>query len=457
MFSTLAGLVPRDRDYPERAWRLDVLGRVLDGTLYDVLAYEFHDERNGAGEYVPLRNRKPSVRYPLARLVVEDSLSLLFGDGHFPTIDSPDRAVRAWLGAVAGAAGLNRVMLEAGLLGSLGSVAVALRLLSGRVYFEALGTRFLTPSFDPLAPDTLISVVERYKVAGAVLAARRYDIALPEREYWFERRWDAGGETWFLPHLVGAPGAAEVDEGRSVRHGLGFVPMVWVKNLPGGDGVDGACTFRGAIDSAIEIDYQLSQAGRGLKYSADPTLMIREPAGVDGALLRGAGNALVLSEKGDARLLEIDGAASAAVIEYVRTLRELALEAVHGNRASPERLAAAQSGRALEMMNQGLVWLADRLRVSYGAAILRLARMCLLAAAKFPLVVDGVAAPALDAGAALSLAWPRWYPPSAAERAADAAALGGLVSGGLMTREAAAKIAAGNYEIDDTGKGLADG
>ena len=126
-----------------------------------------------------------------------------------------------------------------------------------------------------------------------------------------------------------------------------------------------------AIETAIEIDYQLSQAGRGLKYSSDPTLLIREPAAIEGELVRGGGNALVVSEKGDAKLLEISGTAAAAVIEYVRTLREMALEGVHGNRASADRLTAAQSGRALEMMNQGLIWLADNLRVSYGAGAAR--------------------------------------------------------------------------------------
>jgi hypothetical protein len=428
---------------------------MLEGTLYDVLPYEFHDERNAAGEYVPLRQRRPSVRYPLARVVVEDSLSLLFGDGHFPTIDSADREVRFWLGEIGREAGLNRVMLEAGLLGSLGSVAVLVRVLGGRVFFEALGTRFLTPVFDPLAPDTLLCVTERYKVAGAVLAARGYQIAEPRAEYWFERRWDAEAETWFQPLPVGDDAAPVADAGRSVRHGLGFVPLVWVRNLPGGDPLDGGCTFRAAAESSIEIDYQLSQAGRGLKYSADPTLMIREPAGVDGALLRGAGNALVLSEKGDAKLLEIDGAASGAVIEYVRALRELALEAVHGNRASPERLAAAQSGRALELMNQGLVWLADRLRVGYGAGLLRLARMVLLASRRFPLTVAGRAVPALEAGAALSLCWPRWYPPTAGERAADAGAVATLVGAGVLSREAAVKAAAGDYGIDDVGAELA--
>src|SRR6202167_3148864 len=136
-----------------------------------------------------------------------------------------------------------------------------------------------------------------------------------------------------------------VDEARSVPPALGFVRCVWIRNLPGpsasGDPNDGACTFRAAIDTSIEIDYQLSQAGRGLKYSSDPTLLIKEPAGLAGRMVLGAADALVVSEKGDAKLLEIGGTASQAVIDYVRILRELALESVHGNRASADRLTDA--------------------------------------------------------------------------------------------------------------------
>ena len=111
----------------------------------------------------------------------------------------------------------------------------------------------------------------------------------------------------------------EIDEAHSVVHNLGFVPVVWIRNLPGlsstGDPADGACTFRAAIETQIEIDYQLSQAGRGLKDSSDPTLLIKEPATTDSEIIKGAGNALVVSEKGDAKLLEIGGTASAAVID----------------------------------------------------------------------------------------------------------------------------------------------
>ena len=59
MFDTIASLIPRDADYPERARRLDLLTRFLQGRQYDVLPYEFHDERGAGGEYVPLRRRRP--------------------------------------------------------------------------------------------------------------------------------------------------------------------------------------------------------------------------------------------------------------------------------------------------------------------------------------------------------------------------------------------------------------
>ena len=80
MFETICNLIPRDPAYPARARTLDILKRVLDGRLYDVLPYQFHEERGAGGEYIPLRSRRPSVRYALCRIVVEDSVSLLFSE-----------------------------------------------------------------------------------------------------------------------------------------------------------------------------------------------------------------------------------------------------------------------------------------------------------------------------------------------------------------------------------------
>ena len=443
MFQAISDLIPVDRDMPARFRRLDLMGRVLDGTLYDALPFDFHEERSPGGEYVPLRRRRPSVRYALARVVVEDSVSLLFSEGHFPSIVSSDPGVRSGLAAVALECRLNQVMTEAAIRGSVGSVAILLRVLRGRVFLDVLDTACLTPRWVPEIPDQLAAVVERYKVPGAELVAAGYEVP-PDGTFWFERRWDAEWEEWFVPVPVGSGLVAVRDEGRSVRHGLGFVPLVWIRNLPGGVTPDGGCTFRAAVETGIEIDYQLSQAGRGLKYSSDPTLLIKEPAGLQGELVRGAANALIVSEKGDARLLEINGTAAGAVLDYVRLLRELALEGVHGNRADASRLGASTSGRALELMNQGLIWLADQLRVSYGeGGVLAVLRMILRAGQVYPISALGT----VDTEASVGLKWPPWYPATSEDRARDAGTVLSMVEAGLIDRAAGLRLLAADWAV----------
>jgi hypothetical protein len=453
MFDTLCDLVPRDNDYPDRVGRLTILKRVLDGRLYDSLPYHFHEERTVSGEYIPLRQRRPSVRYPLCRIVVEDSVSLLFSEGHFPTIDSSDRAVRGLFANIIKETRLGLVMTEAAMRGATGSVALLLRVLQGRIFVDVLDTTYLTPVWDPAEPDSLSRVEERYKVSGRDLTRNGYAIDDPDGRFWFSRCWDKNGEIWFEPVPVAAPTAPVVDTERSVSHKLGAVPIVWIKNLPGmpttEDNVDGACTFAAAMHTQVEIDYQLSQVGRGLKYSSDPTLLLKDPALPDGELIKGAGNALIVSEKGDARLLEIGGTASAAVIEYVRTLRELALESIHGNRASPDKVAAAQSGRALELLNQGLIWLADNLRTSYGeVGLLQLARLIVRASQIYPIVVFGEPIGPIDPSASLSLKWPRWYPTTADDRQKDVQSVTSLVAAGCISRETALKAIAACYDLE---------
>jgi hypothetical protein len=177
MFETICTLIPRDPHYPARARTLDILKRVLDGKLYDVLPHQFHEERGAGGEYIPLRNRRPSVRYALCRTVVDDSVSLLFSEGHFPTVDCADREIRAALADIAKETQLNLTMTEAAMRGAIGSVAILMRVLRGRIFFDVLDTTYLTPLWDPQEPDTLIRVTEKYKVSGA--CSLQADMRLP--------------------------------------------------------------------------------------------------------------------------------------------------------------------------------------------------------------------------------------------------------------------------------------
>lgn len=469
MFKTIASKIDRDKDYPERQHQICVLERVLDGTIYDVLEHPFHEERTEMGEYIPLAKRRPSARYGLCKIVVDDSVSLLFDEGHFPTVQCEDQETAKRLLALAKEVKLNQVMIDAATRGSVGSVVVLMRALkqkvSGfRIFFTVMGTQFLTPTWAKHAPDTLEKVREQYKVKREDLEALGYTVDKEVPEYWFAREWDETAETWFLPWPVknkdGTPGTqGAIDQERTVTHDLGFVPMVWIRNLPGGDDVDGVCTFPPeVIDDAIQIDYQLSQLGRGLKYSSDPTLMIKESSPInysagDGEkkVVKGPTDAILVGPNGDAKLLEINGSAAEAVINYVRALRELALETAHGNRANADKISAAQSGRAMELMNQSLIWLADKLRISYGeGGLLDLLRMVVKASQKFELVTkDGKAIGELSDTNELSLKWPRWYAPTAEDRMNDATTLQILTQAKVMSRETATGVVADTYDIED--------
>jgi len=463
MFKTITSKIKRDKDYPLRQFTIDMLTRVLNGELYDHLEYDFNTEKkDGIEEYIPIRDRRPSVRYALCRIVVDDSVSLLFSEGHFPTVACDDKVTAEQLAAIIKETKLNALMIDAATKGSVGSVAILMRILDGRMFFNAYNTQFMKPIWKKTAPDTLERVEEKYKVSGQVLLDSGYTNVKAEKTYWFMRTWDENAETWYVPWEIGAVNHTPVvDTPHTTQHKLGFVPMLWVKNLPGGDDIDGRPTFPNeAIDTSIEIDYQLSQAGRGLKYSSDPTLLLKEPAiGNDGQVKKGGGNAIVVGPEGDAKMLEINGTASEAVIEYVRCLREMALESAHGNRANADKLSAAQSGRAMELMNQSLIWLADKLRISYGeGALLSLLNMIVKASAKFKLKVGGKEIEELKQDQNLTLQWPAWYAPTITDMQTRANTLKTLCDSGLLSRETAIKILAAEYDIEDAAaeKALAD-
>ena len=167
----------------------------------------------------------------------------------------------------------------------------------------------------------------------------------------------------------------------------------------------------------------------------------------------GAANALIVAADGDAKLLEINGTAAQAVMEYVRTLREMGLESIHGNRVSPDKVSVAQSGRAMEMMNQPLIWLADKLRTPYGeGALLDLLKMVIRANEKFELIIDDTGYPkkSLVTGDKISLRWPAWYPPTADDLLSIASALAQLLEAGAISQQVAIKSLAAIFDVEDT-------
>jgi hypothetical protein len=451
-WQTLKPLISNDSDYPERANNLSALTAVVEGKQYAGLLYDFWTEDSGANKYIEMDKRRPSVRTNLCAVTVKESASLLFSQGRFPRIVvAADAEESDRMQALVEAAELRCAMDEAVVIGSVGSVAILVKFLSDRVFLEPMKTAFLTPTFDPNEPDKLLRVVERYKAKGKHLTGMKgAETRKPYQNYWCQRSWNTAAETIYFPQTI-----KDASEGKppqvlsELAHNLDFVPIVWIKNLPGGEGCDGACTFEPGIDSVIELDYMESQADRAMRYMGDPKLIIKGKLSSAEDLTASAANAIVVpADGGDAKLLELQGGSSEAFDRRSKALRLHALEAMHGNLADPDKVSAATSGRAMELLHQRQIWQADRLRVSYGKGLMRIIRMIGEAASVYTVTVnDERLEPFTDRG--LSLAWGAWFDPTYGDVVSFMSGLTGGTQGGVISEETATKVAAPVFGIID--------
>ncbi|GBQ63846.1 phage portal protein [Ameyamaea chiangmaiensis NBRC 103196] len=387
--------------------------------------------------------------------MVEDSVALLFGDCHWPDVVSDDHEITTALRIFASDTNLAALMTEAAIRGSIGSTAILFEIESGKPRLRLLDTSLLDPVWDEVDGD-LLRVSERFIVAGQALRDRGFSVSdddLATRFVW-HRVWDRSCCIVYEPCKVGSSEGANVDRVHTIIHDFGFVPIVWIRNLAAAnstDRPDGECTFERAIDTVIEADYLLSQAGRGLKYSSDPTLVLktgginRDPVAREGGVV----SALTLPPEGDAKLLEINGNSANAVLNHYRELRALVLEQLHGSRAHADHLTSQVSGKAMERLNQPLIWIAERLRHSYGrGGLVQIYRM----ACEFSKRLSGGLV--LSSGAVigmeplgLGLRWPPWYPPGEGELQQLSASLQTAIQGGFMDAGDAAHIFMGAVNI----------
>ncbi|MBV1838651.1 portal protein, partial [Acetobacter estunensis] len=108
--------------YSHRTRELLALERVLDGTLYDHIHHPFFRSCDTDGTYIPINRRRPSVRSNLCNVVVDDSVSLLFGASHWPsvTVHGADEQAKNTIRQIVKAMNLSSLMEQAAVMGSVG-------------------------------------------------------------------------------------------------------------------------------------------------------------------------------------------------------------------------------------------------------------------------------------------------------------------------------------------------
>lgn len=408
----------RDRRYV----RLDCFDLLLDGEFYDHLPSAFFDEMNSSNEPISLEDRRPSAQFKLCRWVARWTARKIFAGRHQPRLVHTDKEAAVKIRKLANSSKLWRTMLETAFCGAVGSVAVTFRVdrpSEGEpsVHFSIWRAKYCVPSFDEAG--NLSALRLQYQTTYGQLKQMGAPGIEPGKKYWFVRDYLPDAEVTYNPvevkdwnpvdgfHEDGKSFVPWEDE--SKKHNLGFVPGHWFVNLAGGKAPDGACTFEDAIPNSIELDYNLSQLGRGSRYNSTPQLVVIGELR-NAQVVRGPMQYLHLEAeqkgeegesqtgRGDAKLLEMGGAGMDAALRLLEFLRNLALEQISASRKDPEKMRGPLSGRAMEFLEEDCADLVSELRTQFGEF------------GMLPLLKKAIRALKMDVDeAGIALQWPRTF------------------------------------------------
>jgi len=447
------------------------------------------------GSAISVRDKRPIAPLRLTPRVIERFTGLLFSDERRPQVTvEGDEEADDFVTAILEQTNFWEAWSSArNFGGAVGSVLVTFVVNEGKFTFKANTARVVHEVVwrdkDAGVPaGVLIQYpVERLMEEVDEKTGRRTGRLVPQTFIYrriIDEEWDLVFEEVQLQN--GRIPEMKIDDLQSVRHGLGFFPGAWVRNLPGSDeGFDGKSDCDGAYDLFDSIDRLRSQGYAALLANADPTLVIsRDPklakAGVP--IAKGSDNAIDVGLQGSATYLEIGAAGIKAAFEEADSLKQEALDKVRCVFPDPETVAAqAQSGVAMRIVYAPTLEKAGEFRKSYGTGIQVVLEQCLRAARVYldPSRYKGNARPVFalrpkvveedpdpknpdvaprtrlvprtpGKGGMVALQWGPYFAPSPSDTQTSVQTVVAAKAGGLLDLETAVEKNAVNFGIKDT-------
>lgn len=426
-----------------------------------------------SGQVAPLRFRRPSAPYHLAKVIVDRFTSLLFSEKRHPKLNiEGDEQSEDYVETLADVGRLWPTMMQARTFGgACGSVAVGFQFLDGRPYFEVHDPRWVFPYFRDRTTLELSALEKRYIFFQEVWD--KEEERFVEVPFWYRRVIDKDIDAIFKPAPVGDGAEPTWQMDRVVEHKLGFCPVVWIQNMPVVGDIDGLPDCHGIYDMLESIDVLNAQAERGLIANCDPTLVITSDADMH-EIKKGSDNAIRVPQGGSVTYLEISGSGPKAAREMATEYKANALEVAQCYLEGESTVA--QTATEIERRCSSMLAKADILREQYGErGVKPLLRKVLEAAKKLGsgMVINGtirkymldlppkVVGQANGSQAAtverqlgpgphrVQLQWPRYFEPSLQDVQGAVSAAAAAKAGSLIDDEHASKFVAEYFQVED--------
>lgn len=286
--------------------------------------------------------RRPSAPHRLVARVVDRFTSLLFSEDTHPVIRViGDEKTHHWTQAFISTSRLWAGMQNARTLGGgQGSVAVGLRVVDGDPRVEIFDLRWCKPIWADKEVRKLRAFEVRYQIPATVQRDKR---SQPETLLYWDRRLISGqADIRYKPvwctecpalqlddgtMVMGSTGEEPdwqklVDEEKSVRHDLGFCPVIWVQNIPNHESPYGYPDCNGLYEQAMSIDRLRASIDMATLHNMDPTVVYRGEGSMPNTLRKGTGNGVDIPANSDLKYLEIGGAGIRIAMDQFEAARD---------------------------------------------------------------------------------------------------------------------------------------
>jgi hypothetical protein len=354
--------------------RYDFDGRVLEAGVDATFGTQ--PLMTASPVYVPLRDRRPSMPYRLAHLMVTSFTSMLLGEHRFPELVVPgDATTQEFVKGLSEVMDLPaRMQRIRNLGGATGAMTASWGFVDGKPRVRPHNSMNICVHEWEDADECVVRHASEVRVFPKLEIDRSTGRSAMV-DHWYRRDWTMDSDLVFFPVRCDAEKPEWVpDPSRSFKHDDKICHLVYAQNLPS-DGESGESDFEGLLENFETLDVMLSILSRGAILNLDPTLKLKmDPDLVDrGGVQKGSDHSLVVGEAGDAAYMELAGTSITAGINLFNAYRALTLETGQCVVPDPDKIAAAgTSAVALKVVYAPMTHKVDILRQQTSGFLKRL-------------------------------------------------------------------------------------
>lgn len=355
-----SGLGVEKRHY--RSSVLKTVDQYLNGTQYDHLQ-DWDESCASIDDYVKLKDRKPKIKFPFAKIFEDRISSKLAGASTFPTFKiEEDEETQFFINEflIPNSHFKAKMQSLAKDLALRTSAFMRFKFSEGNLQLIKYNTNYCYPEFDDSGELERIEIKYIYKT----------DEVDPQTgkmiRRWFKLELSKEKDVLYDNPIYHENQDPEFEIDEVTDHNFGFVQGEWFRfgdDIHSVDGEDDPIIYQ-MCEFIDALNYNLSLSDQAVNYGTEPQLALSGMDSEDAEkLIKSASKTWLLGREGKADFLEIGGSGADAAKEQREDYLKLFQHISRIVLLDPEKMAAnAQSGKAMEVMHGPMVELINEMR-----------------------------------------------------------------------------------------------